>query len=268
MRCLSQRLPCHSFPIQALVVSIHDVSPLTQSAVSIMLADLKKIGVTRCSLLVIPDHHYSGMISKNPDFVRWLQEQAREGHEIVLHGLCHLRPAAKKENWMVRWITQHYTAGEGEFYDINYETACEKLKTGEEQLRLAGISDAENRGFIAPAWLLSGEAERALADNGFLYTTRLGGLIVFKNKRLRCYEPAQSMVYSVRSAVRRFISLFWNEALFYYSKKWSLLRIGLHPPDWKYRDIHRHALSSIRRALIDRTAMTYREWVLALDEER
>ncbi len=73
---------------------------------------------------------------------------------------------------------------------------------------------------------------------------------------------SQSMVYSVRSAPRRLVSLLWNELLFKSAKKWPLLRIGLHPPDWKYRGIRRHALSSIRRALADRTSMTYREWVL------
>ena len=246
----------------ALVVSIHDVSPLTQAEVEVMLTDLQKAGVTQCSLLVIPNHHDCGMISEHHHFIRWLQHQITKGHEVVLHGLNHLRPAAQREDWWTYWITRCYTMGEGEFYDLSYEAAFEKLKIGREQLRNAGLESEDQMGFIAPAWLLSSEAERAVKDQRFFYTTRLSGVISFKNENTQDHTPAQSMVYSVRSAPRRLVSYLWNELLFKSAKKWPLLRIGLHPPDWKYRGIRSHALSSIRRALMSRTSMTYREWVL------
>lgn len=245
----------------ALVVSIHDVSPLTQDRVDGMLHDLKKVGVTRCSLLVIPNHHQQALLSENSSFVEWLQEQEKKGHEVVLHGFYHRRPTRQKEHWITRWITQHYTMGEGEFYDLSKEEAQQKLKAGLRQLHQAGFDTAEI-GFIAPAWLLSEEAEKALQEEGFLYTTRLQEVIHFLPDGTRKNYFSQSMVYSPRSVPRRAISLLWNELLFHYAKKWPLLRIGLHPPDWNYPAIRQHALSSTTRALKKRNAMTYREWVL------
>src|ERR1017187_1525330 len=42
--------------------------------------------VHECSLLVIPDHHHRGNILDNKAFCDWLADQARMGHEIVIHG--------------------------------------------------------------------------------------------------------------------------------------------------------------------------------------
>ena len=44
-------------PRPALVVSIHDVSPLTREAVACMLRDLNELRVDRTALLVVPNYH-------------------------------------------------------------------------------------------------------------------------------------------------------------------------------------------------------------------
>ena len=72
-----------------LVVSLHDVSPQTEEIVTQQLEELRALGVSRCSLLVIPDHHHLGLITRFPSFIRWLQTQASRGHEIILHGFNH-----------------------------------------------------------------------------------------------------------------------------------------------------------------------------------
>jgi predicted deacetylase len=245
-----------------LVISLHDVSPQTQAIVNNQLEELYSMGVKRCSLLVIPDYHHQSLISLFPNFMSWLQEQADKGHEIVLHGYYHDRPPSPRDNTWKRLITEHYTAGEGEFYDLDYEQARTILKMGKVVFEEAGIDRSELFGFIAPAWLLGKEAERALIDEGFLYTTRLHGVIDLQEQPPRFF-PAQSMVYSVRSAWRRIISLFWNELLFQYAthQKWGLLRVSLHPVDWKHQFIKSHLLHSIKRALKDRTPMTYESWL-------
>jgi hypothetical protein len=110
------------------------------------------------------------------------------------------------------------------------------------------------RGFIAPAWLLGSEAERAVREEGFSYTTRIATVIDYE----RGEEFAtRSMVYSVRAAWRRLLSLLWNEALFHALKTAPLLRIGLHPPDWQHEAIRRHALACIARAAATREVTTY-----------
>lgn len=254
--------------MQMLVVSIHDVSPRTQQVVEAMLQDLKLQGVKRCSLLVIPNHHGLGWLEAFPEFVKWLHQKFQEGHEIVLHGLYHLRPQRQRESLLERWITKCYTAGEGEFFDLSYEEAFQKLSQGRTELEKIGVSKEACVGFIAPAWLLSKAAEKAVRDLGFWYTTRLGG-VVKMSREAPVYYSSQSMVYSTRTRWRRVVSLCWNELLFQVltQKQASLLRMGLHPPDWEHAQVRCHALSSIRRALSNRMATTYREWLQEKDKE-
>ena len=245
-------------PRPSLVVSIHDVSPATRDCTEEMLGDLGRVGVPVTSLLVIPDHHHRGKIDENPPFKGWLQDQVARGHEAVLHGFHHLRPGRPCEGVATRLITRSYTAGEGEFYDLGREEAALLLRRGRESLQGCGI---ETTGFIAPAWLLGSEAEEAVRNAGFEYTTRIGSVIDFK--RGTEYQ-SRSMVYSVRAQWRRSVSLLWNEVLFqalHRVRKAQLLRIGLHPPDWRYPVIRRHALACIRVAASGRQVTTYRDWL-------
>lgn len=239
----------------SLVVSIHDLSPVTGDTVSRMLGDLAEVGVERSSLLVIPDHHHRGRIDEDVRFAEWLRAEVEHGHEAVLHGYHHLRPTREEEGLVTRLITRSYTAGEGEFYDLPMDAATGLLQKGKDALKSCGLSP---KGFIAPAWLLGPEAERAVAAEGFSYTTRIG--MVIDCVEDRCF-PSRSMVYSVRAQWRRLASLVWNEALFHALRHAPLLRISLHPPDWDHPAIRRHALACIRAAVREREVMTYGKWL-------
>ncbi len=240
---------------RSLVVSIHDVSTVTRPLVERMLADLESEGVPVTSLLVIPDHHHRGRIDQDPDFTAWLASCVARGHEPVLHGFHHLRPQMPGEGMMTRLMTRFYTAGEGEFYDLSFAEASRLLRLGKGALTACGISSS---GFIAPAWLLGWEAQRAVKEEGFEYTTLIGSM-------LDCREGGQffsrSLVYSVRAPWRRALSLLWNKILFRRLKRSPLMRLGLHPPDWEHPAIRSHILSLIRSAIVERRVTTYRDWL-------
>ena len=235
------------------VVSIHDVSPLSRERVAIMLGDLTAAGVGRTSLLVIPDHHHKAAMAGNAAFCGWLQEMAAQGHEIVLHGYFHLRP--KSSGFKENFTTEFYTAGEGEFYDLSENEAGLRLENG---LRDFAGSGFHPRGFIAPAWLLGPEAEKAVIKAGFDYTTRLQNFKDLKSGRV---DASQSLVWSVRAAWRRMVSLWWNAALLRRLQAAPLLRFGLHPPDWDHPTIREQILGLIRETLAGREAITYEEWL-------
>lgn len=154
-----------------------------------------------------------------------------------------------------RLITRHYTAGEGEFHDLPFAEATELLRRGKEALNACRVPF---RGFIAPAWLLGTDAERAVREEGFAYTTRIGSVIDLENGSS---FSSRSMVYSVRAPWRRQVSLLWNEALFWVLRKAPLLRIGLHPPDWDHPPIRSHVLRCLRLAVASRGVTTYRDWL-------
>lgn len=242
-----------------LAVSIHDVSPLTRDRTAEMLADLSRIGINRVSLLVIPNHHHRAPVVDAPEFCEWLRGQAEAGHENVLHGYYHLRPQTSGDGPWKRLVTSHYTAGEGEFFDLAKEEAAALLARGKADFAANGISA---HGFIAPAWLLGDEAEQAVKDAGFDYTTRIATFHDLKTGRA---DDARSLVWSVRAAWRRTVSLAWNKLLFEKLKNAPLLRIGLHPPDWNHVSIRRQCLQLISAALAGREAITYEQW---LDRQR
>ncbi|MGA0850243.1 MAG: DUF2334 domain-containing protein [Chthoniobacterales bacterium] len=240
---------------RSLAVSVHDVSPLTREASDRMLADLAAVGVGVTSLLVVPDHHHKADIDKDPAFLAWLREKQAAGHEIVLHGFYHRRVPREGDGAGKRLVTEHYTAGEGEFYDLGYEEARERMEDGREMLTGAGLDVV---GFIAPAWLLGEEAEQAARNLGFAYTTRLGGVLDLRSGE---WTRSQSLVYSPRSAWRRSVSLAWNAFLAARLRKNPLARLGLHPPDWNYDTIKTQALRLAREAAADRRVIRYRDWV-------
>jgi len=242
-------------PGRALAVSIHDVSPWTRPAVETMLADLASGGLGVTSLLVVPDHHHRGAVADDPAFLDWLGSLEAGGHEIVLHGFYHRRERRPGGGWWGRLITEHYTAGEGEFFDLARDEARRRLDAGRAMLSGAGL---DVPGFIAPAWLLGAEAEQAAREAGFAYTTRLGGVL---DLRSGAWTPSQSLVYSVRSGWRRAVSLRWNALLAARLRSRPLARLGLHPPDWSHEAVRAQALALARAAAADRRVIRYRDWV-------
>lgn len=236
---------------RSLVVSIHDVSPLTRDLTELILNRLYLLGVRRTSLLVIPDHHQHGHFLDDAPFCEWLQSRVKAGHEPVVHGYYHWRPRKPLESFLQRFTTRIYTADEGEFFDKSEEDAFELVGRALEEFQSLGLQPT---GFIAPAWLLSKEAERALRRLGLRYTTRLGALIDLAENHS---YPSQSLVYSTRSSWRRMASRFWNANLHLRLQDDPLMRLSIHPPDFTHKEVRRQIERFLREALKTRTTTTY-----------
>jgi hypothetical protein len=245
---------------RALVVSVHDVAPATRPRVEKMLKALTRLGVSRASLLVVPDYHRAGRSLGDSVFVSWLQGLQTLGHEIVIHGFYHQRARRELESARQKLVTRVYTADEGEFYDLDYEGALRLLREAQNEFSARGIHPV---GFIAPAWLLGAEAQRAVMAAGFRYTTTLRGVrdLVSGGEFL-----SQSLVYSVRSDWRCAVSLFWNRTLFRHLMRNPLLRLSVHPPDIEHPGIWRQIEALTRRGLRDRKPVTYQEWLTQKSE--
>ena len=113
-------------------------------------------------------------------------------------------------------------------------------------------------GFIAPAWLMSGELEAVLKEAGCEYTTRLGGVTDLRTGK---QYKSQSLVWSVRSAWRRAASLAWNGTLFRLLRANSLLRVSIHPVDVMHHAIWMQIRRLLVEALRDRAPFTYERWI-------
>jgi predicted deacetylase len=238
-----------------LVVSLHDVAPSTQLVADKILSGLTQKGIRHCSLLVVPDYHHQGAAMQDRQFVSWLRDLEAVGHEIVVHGYFHQRPASELESFVSKLVTRIYTQGEGEFYDLGYDEALRRIKIARDEFCSAGLKP---RGFVAPAWLLSNEAERAARDAEMEYTTRLRTV-----RDLRTGETfaARSLVYSVRNSWRRVTSLAWNAALNRIIEDQPLARLSIHPPDFSHPAIWRQIVDLISEMAPLRTPTTYQDWI-------
>ena len=238
-----------------LVVSIHDVAPSNRHIVEPILSRLRQLGVSVCSLLVVPDYHQKHPIAAAPEFLSWLRNLQADGHEIVIHGYFHVRPPRGPETLRDQFITSVYTQGEGEFFDLDYKEAFRRISAARELFAGAGLKP---RGFIAPAWLLNGEGERAARDAGMEYTTRLRSVVDLQTGES---FRTQSLVYSVHNNWRRDISLLWNGLLARLMQEKALLRLSIHPPDYAFHAIWRQIERFISKMAKVRTATTYRDWI-------
>ena len=238
-----------------MVVSLHDVAPSSQQIANTIISELARHGVSVCSLLVVPDYHHQGLFTRNQQFVSWLRGLEADGHEIVIHGYFHERPHGAKESLRDKFFTRFYTQQEGEFYDLNYDEALHRITAAQDEFRASSLKP---RGFVAPAWLLNKDAERAARDAGMEYTTRLHKVC---DLRAGNEFAARSIVYSVRRNWRRGLSRMSNATLFRLLRSNPLLRISIHPPDYSHPTIWRQITALIERSIPSRTATTYRDWI-------
>lgn len=239
-----------------MVVSLHDVAPRTQQIASTIISELGRHGVRVCSILVVPDYHHEGLFTSHREFVAWLRGLEADGHEIVIHGYFHERRPRTKESLREKLMTRFYTQNEGEFYDLSYEEALRRITTARDQFRAQGLKP---RGFVAPAWLLGDEAQRAVYDAELEYTTRLRSVCDLRSGNI---FPARTVVYSVHNIWRRALSRGWNATLFRFLKTNPLLRVSIHPPDYSQPAVWKQIVGLIEASKNMRTATTYQEWII------
>jgi len=241
--------------MKSLVVSLHDVSPLTQTLCESILTQLLELGVRQTSLLVIPNHQRQAPITQDASFRSWLARKVDADHEPVLHGYFHQRQRKGEDSLFSRLTTEIYTAGEGEFFDLSAGEASDRLQSGLEDLAFLPRKVA---GFIAPAWLLGAESEIAVRKLGFRYTTRLSCVQIFG----RAGEVrSRSLVWSTRASWRALMSLAWNRGLAITTAQAPLIRIAIHPPDVRHPAVWRQIRQLVTRMSQGRECVSYQKFV-------
>jgi len=242
-------------PARRLIVSFHDLHPGSRAACDKFLETLREHGVPRATLLVVPCWHGAPPCSEDPEFAAWLRDRAAEGHEICLHAFRHVAGAVTG-NAVQRAMGRHYTAGEGEFYQMSRDDAAVRLRAGLEIItRGCGVPVW---GFTAPAWLLSDGGRAALRAAGFHYTTRWGQVELLQNGGVL---PAPVLVWSTRAAWRRACSRGWVRLWGTRHRHAPVLRIAVHPADFSYPTIVTSLRAALARHRSDREPVCYRDFL-------
>jgi len=228
---------------------MHDVAPSTLDDCANTLAFLDNLHLGPVSLLVVPDYHGLGRADRDRRFTAFIESRIVHGDEIVLHGFRHTDcapPGRGLRDWVSRRI---YTASEGEFSHLDFNTARTRILRGLAVLRSAGWHP---RGFVAPAWLMSMGTRDALEGLPLQYcSTRDFVIQLGSDRRI----PAPSLVVSTRSPWRRILSPLWNNLQLGRRFNSPVLRAALHP-----RDIRHPRIEALWQRLLgqltDRAVMT------------
>jgi predicted deacetylase len=161
----------------ALLVSLHDVSPLTLGDCRRALALLLEAGLgpSQLTVLAIPRHEDRAPLDRDPETVRFLRELADGGAQLVMHGLTHRMPG--RAYTPAGFVRGHvFARGQGELLRASTEAAQRAIDEGTDILRRAGLEPA-TRAFVPPAWLLSPAARAVVARAGFDFYELFGGIV-------------------------------------------------------------------------------------------
>jgi predicted deacetylase len=245
---------------KSLIVSLHDAHPGSRDAIDEQLRFLAGYGITRTSILVVPDFHHEGPATKYATFCAAVSSWQEQGHELVLHGYFHDRRDSPRETLGALFWTRLYTSREAEFLDLPLDEARVRLRRGRELFAAQGWNA---RGFIAPAWLMAPHLTGLLAELGFTYTNRLRDIVpLARNGTRREPVASQSLCYSTRAGWRRVASAVWNRRLFGKLRETNLIRLSLHPRDLEFK-LMRRQIDQILRASFARgfQPTTYADYV-------
>jgi predicted deacetylase len=161
----------------ALLVSLHDVSPLTLADSERALALLEGAGVPASALtvLAIPCHEGRAPLDEDPATVRFLRGLGDAGATLVMHGLTHRMPGRA---WTpAGFVRGHvFARGQGELLRATGAEAARALEAGIAILRRAGLEVA-TRAFVPPAWLLSRAAREVVEHAGFAFHETFAGIV-------------------------------------------------------------------------------------------
>lgn len=243
---------------KSLIVSLHDAHPGSHAAITEQVAFLAGYGITRSSILVVPEFHHEGSLTQDAAFCASVSGWQTAGHELVLHGYFHDRKESPPERLSTIFWTRLYTNREAEFLDLPRVTAEARLEKGRALFAAQGW---RTTGFVAPAWLMAEDMPELLAEMGFAYTTRLREIVPLGPGANRPI-PSQSLCYSTRAGWRRLASCVWNKQLYGRLRETDLIRLSLHPRDLEFPLIRRQ-LDQILRASLKRgfQPTTYGDYV-------
>jgi len=161
-----------------LLVSLHDISPLTIDHCRDALALFAEVGLapSRLSGFVIPFHEGQIAIDRDPATMAFVRALADGGATLVMHGLTHRMPG---RCWTpAGWFRGHvFARGQGELLRSDAADTARRLDEGRAIFRRAGL-EAALRGFVPPAWLLSPAARQVVHDAGFDFYETFGGIVV------------------------------------------------------------------------------------------
>jgi predicted deacetylase len=240
----------------SLLVSIHDVSPLTwrNATAAVELAGACGVPVEALTLLIVPRHENAAnaTLAGNQPFVDWLRGLADRGATLVAHGLTHRRRRPALLPHRALWA-YGFAAGQGEFYTATRDESRRWLAEIREDFSAAGLAQAL-AGFVPPAWLLSAPARDEVRGAGFDFIETMRGIHVGERLLAR-----RLIGWGSRIGIEALGTALY--ARLQAARPPADTRVAIHPPDM-VSAICRRSIERVLGRLVPRTRQrSYGEFV-------
>jgi len=240
----------------ALLVSLHDVSPLTVDACADAVAMLGELGVRAADLTVFVIPHHDGVttIDAHAPTVRFLRDLAGSGACLAMHGLTHRMPGRSYSPAGI--IRAHvFARGQGELYKSDAADTRRRLDEGAALLRRAGLDEA-TRAFVPPAWQLSPAARQVVEAAGFEFYEMFGGIVHGAGRRAR-----RLIGWGSLNPVEAAATAIWATAQSL--RPLADTRLAIHPADMRRPGQTRAVRRVLQRLLPRMRALSYRAFLQA-----
>lgn len=169
--------------VRRLVISLHDAAPPFEEDIRAQLRALDELNIAPFVFKVVPNWHRAHPLNRGQSMVELLLERVASGSQIVLHGYSHQPSGAWLGSPLRRTRARLFAPDAAEFMTLTGTGAREALDRGLEELNRAGLPVPDT--FCAPAWLLTGEAEAAIAEVGLRYSVRMSSVLNVRDGSVR-----------------------------------------------------------------------------------
>jgi predicted deacetylase len=230
-------------------VELHEVAPSTWPLCRRILARIDGIAPIPVSLLVVPDYHHRGCITRDSAFVRAITARQERGDELALHGLHHADegPIARTPaEWFDRRLRSR---SQGEFAATDAVVSAHRIARGLASCVSVGW---RVRGFVPPAWLLGRDAWTSLRGFGFSYVGVRDALYALPSGRR---VPTTTLSYAAFSPLRRALGAPLIDWQLRRAPPALPIRLAIHPIDARHPGVLRHWERIITALMTERTAM-------------
>ena len=231
-----------------LMVALHDVAPPFEAEIDAQLADLRRLGIGRPVLKVVPNWDRCHPISASGPFLELLQRAEKAGAEIVLHGYSHRQGGPLLGPVLRRCQASLFAGGVAEFQAMTYDEAFEALSRGTAEMEKSGLSLDQPPAFCAPGWLITSEAKRAVRDAGLRYLIGMFSILDLQTEQ-RTWLPSfgyMGVSPAFEALVRIFNGIVASRPLI---ERADLVKVYLHPGQAGTRAAYRRTLDRIGRML-------------------
>jgi predicted deacetylase len=239
--------------VPSLLVSLHDVSPLTlgPSAEAVRMITAAGVPASALTVLVVPYHEGKVRLDQHEPTQAFLKDLADRGANLVMHGYTHRM--AERAGFFGWPLAHGFARGQGELYRASVAEAQRRLDAGKEILASAGLEVA-NEAFVPPAWLLSPAAAEAVVAAGFRFHERFGGVVAAGQMVAR-----RLIGWGALNALEAWATSVWAGLVALRAP--ADTRLAVHPPDVTRARTRASVERALRRLGPALHAQTYRDYL-------